>query len=284
MKDGGKEFGARSRCGATTGQPEGQIRLLEEALEPARRPGRGRLGPRGRGPGHRRQDARASEGRARSSSRSTPTRAEPPTPAAPTSARTTARRARPPARPPPRSGPRGARSAVFVGTASAANARERREGFFAGGRAEVHSRSRSSRTAATTSRARVERPDRHQQVPRPRRPARPLVVQRRPDRRGGRQVARASARRSTVVTFDLDEPAVEHLEKGKIDATVCQNPYEMGYQGVRLLKALIEKDDEDRQGDAPRRQDRVDTGVRVIVPEGDSPGDKEATTSSTSRR
>ena len=47
----------------------------------------------------------------------------------------------------------------------------------------------------------------------------------------------------TVVTFDLDEQAVEHIEKGRIDATVCQNPYEMGYQGVRLLKALVEKDE-----------------------------------------
>ena len=57
-----------------------------------------------------------------------------------------------------------------------------------------------------------------------------------------------------VVTFDLDELAVEHVEAGRIDATVCQNPYEMGYQGVRLLKALIEKDDEDGRRDAPRRR------------------------------
>ena len=49
-------------------------------------------------------------------------------------------------------------------------------------------------------------------------------------------------KRVNVVTFDLDELAVEHVEAGRIDATVCQNPYEMGYRGVRLLKALIEKD------------------------------------------
>ena len=73
-------------------------------------------------------------------------------------------------------------------------------------------------------------------------------------------------KRTTVVTFDLDEAAVGELEQGHIDASVCQNPYEMGFQGVRLLKALIEKDQATVEGDPPRRRDR-DTGVRVIVPD-----------------
>ncbi len=46
----------------------------------------------------------------------------------------------------------------------------------------------------------------------------------------------------TIVTFDLDEAAVDDLAKGAIDVTVCQNPYQMGYLGVRLLKAFITKD------------------------------------------
>ena len=33
----------------------------------------------------------------------------------------------------------------------------------------------------------------------------------------------------TVVTFDLDEAAVGELASGHIDASVCQNPYEMVY-------------------------------------------------------
>src|SRR5207248_1401749 len=52
----------------------------------------------------------------------------------------------------------------------------------------------------------------------------------------------ALRKKATVVTFDLDQQAVGHLEKGDIDVSVCQNPYEMGYQGVRLLKALLAGD------------------------------------------
>src|SRR6185312_15780510 len=69
----------------------------------------------------------------------------------------------------------------------------------------------------------------------------------------------------TVVTFDLDELAVEHLEKANIDVTVCQNPYEMGYQGVRLLKAFIEDDKATVSEMLPGGATVIDTGVRVIV-------------------
>jgi hypothetical protein len=44
----------------------------------------------------------------------------------------------------------------------------------------------------------------------------------------------------------------------------------MGYQGVRLLKALIEKDDATVKEVLPDGSTR-DTGVRVIVPKADSP-------------
>ena len=49
-------------------------------------------------------------------------------------------------------------------------------------------------------------------------------------------------KKATIVTFDLDELAGDDLAKGAIDVTVCQNPYQMGYLGVRLLKAYVEKD------------------------------------------
>ena len=61
------------------------------------------------------------------------------------------------------------------------------------------------------------------------------------------------------------------LEETKIDATVCQNPYEMGYHGVRLLKALVEKDEKTVGEMLPKGTDVIDTGVRVIVPTKDSP-------------
>jgi ribose transport system substrate-binding protein len=81
-------------------------------------------------------------------------------------------------------------------------------------------------------------------------------------------------KRASVVTFDLDEAAVDHLAHGDIDASVCQNPYEMGYQGVKLLKALIQKDDKAAREVLPDGKAR-DTGVRVIVPRADSPVMKE---------
>ena len=43
-------------------------------------------------------------------------------------------------------------------------------------------------------------------------------------------------KKATIVTFDLDEQAVAHLEKGDIDVSVCQNPYEIGYQSVRCSR------------------------------------------------
>lgn len=78
-------------------------------------------------------------------------------------------------------------------------------------------------------------------------------------------------KKATVVTFDLDELAVDDLAAGKIDASVCQNPYQMGYLGVRLLKALIEKDQKTIDEMLPGRADTIDTGVRVIVPGKSSP-------------
>ena len=76
------------------------------------------------------------------------------------------------------------------------------------------------------------------------------------------------------MTFDLDEAAVAFLSDGTIDASVCQNPYEMGYQGVKLLKALIRKDDKTVKEILPDGKSR-DTKVRVIVPKADSPVMKE---------
>src|SRR5262249_19737285 len=78
-------------------------------------------------------------------------------------------------------------------------------------------------------------------------------------------------KKTNVVTFDLDELAVGMLEEGKIDATGCQNPYELGYLGVRLLKALVEKDDKTVGEMLKGSSDIIDTGVRVIVPAKDSP-------------
>jgi ribose transport system substrate-binding protein len=46
----------------------------------------------------------------------------------------------------------------------------------------------------------------------------------------------------TVVTFDAEPGAIVAMNDGMIDAMVVQNPYQMGYQGVRMLRALVEDD------------------------------------------
>jgi ribose transport system substrate-binding protein len=78
-------------------------------------------------------------------------------------------------------------------------------------------------------------------------------------------------KKTTIVTFDLDELAVEQLEMGNIDVSVCQNPYEIGFQAVKLLKALIADDKPTVEEMFPQGKTTFDTGVRVIVPTTDSP-------------
>jgi ribose transport system substrate-binding protein len=165
--------------------------------------------------------------------------------------------------------PQGGKTAVFVGTASAANARERREGFFTGAgnsfqQVEIlEDGAEKSRALINVQTAITKYPDvgvflglwsynAH------------LIAE---------EVAKFPELRAktTVVTFDMDELAVADLAKGEIDVTVCQNPYEMGYQGVRLLKAYIEKDQKTIAEMLPAGTDLIDTGVRVIVPSKNSP-------------
>src|SRR5438132_8173424 len=45
-----------------------------------------------------------------------------------------------------------------------------------------------------------------------------------------------------IVAFDAEPLAIGQMAESWIDAMVVQNPYQMGYQGVRLLKALVEDD------------------------------------------
>ncbi len=164
--------------------------------------------------------------------------------------------------------PQGGKTVAFVGTASAANANERREGFFAGaGPAFVQSEVFEDGTDKSKARINVQ-----------------TAIGKYPDAGvflglwsyNAHFIAEEVARfpelraRATVVTFDMDELAVADLAKGTIDATVCQNPYEMGVLAVKLLKALIEKDQKTVDLILPGGVDTIDTGVRVVVPSKDS--------------
>jgi ribose transport system substrate-binding protein len=78
----------------------------------------------------------------------------------------------------------------------------------------------------------------------------------------------------TVVTFDAQEAAIQEMEKGNIDAMLVQNPFDMGFQSVRLLSAMVlenpavEKEMFIKEGaDA----DVYTTGLRLVVPNEGSP-------------
>jgi ribose transport system substrate-binding protein len=90
-------------------------------------------------------------------------------------------------------------------------------------------------------------------------------------------VVREAKRRKelTIVVFDAEPDAIQAMKDGQIDAMVVQNPFEMGYQGVRLLKALVTDDKETVAKMLPQHGkpggDIYDTGLKVVVPNSESP-------------
>ena len=167
--------------------------------------------------------------------------------------------------------PGGGKVAVFVGKASASNAQERLNGFFVGAGpkfikppVETFEDGDDKNKAQSLAQISITKyPD--------------LDVMLGIYSYNGPRIAEEASKvpdfrkKVTIVSFDLDEQSVEHLEKGDIDVSVCQNPYEIGYQGVRLLKAFIADDRKVVEEMLPGGTDKVDTGVRVIVPSDASP-------------
>ncbi len=78
-----------------------------------------------------------------------------------------------------------------------------------------------------------------------------------------------------IVTFDAEPLAIEEMDKGFIDVMVVQNPYEMGRLAVKLLKALVEKDEKTVSEMFPHQGqpegDLYSTGMRVVAPNEGSP-------------
>ena len=68
------------------------------------------------------------------------------------------------------------------------------------------------------------------------------------------------------------------MENDMIDVMVVQNPFDMGFQSVKLIKAMLEKDIPTIQQMFPnvgkKDGDIYDTGLKVVVPM-DSPLKKE---------
>ncbi len=73
-----------------------------------------------------------------------------------------------------------------------------------------------------------------------------------------------------VVTFDAQAVAIEDMASGKIDAMVVQNPFDMGLQSVRLLKAMLTDDQSTIKEMFPKagepEGDVYTTGLRLVVP------------------
>lgn len=90
-------------------------------------------------------------------------------------------------------------------------------------------------------------------------------------------VVRAADRRKdfAIVVFDAEPEAITAMKDGQIDAMVVQNPFDMGYQGVRLLKALVKDDKQVISEMLPNHGkpdgDIYDTGLKVVVPAGETP-------------
>ncbi len=171
--------------------------------------------------------------------------------------------------------PQGGKTVAFVGMAAAANARERRDGFFAGAGDLFRVDSQHDALEVLEDNADPARAQINVQtaISKYRDAGVYLGLWSYNAHNIAEEVGKFPdlRKKTTIVTFDLDELAGQDVAQGKIDATVCQNPYEMGYRAVRLLKAFIEKDQKTIDEMLPGGTDSIDTGVRIVVPRKDSP-------------
>lgn len=87
--------------------------------------------------------------------------------------------------------------------------------------------------------------------------------------------------KTKVVCFDAAEASISAMGEGNVDVMVAQNPYQIGYEGVKLMLAMVEDDstvvDEMfPEHAAEGEKDVYRTELRVVVPDGDSPIEKGA--------
>ncbi|MBI1348109.1 substrate-binding domain-containing protein [bacterium] len=78
-----------------------------------------------------------------------------------------------------------------------------------------------------------------------------------------------------VTVFDAEPGTIAAMKQGDVDVLVVQDPYAMGMQSVKLLAALLKKDDATVKEMLPTYGepdgDLFDTGIKVVVPSDDSP-------------
>jgi ribose transport system substrate-binding protein len=78
-----------------------------------------------------------------------------------------------------------------------------------------------------------------------------------------------------VATFDAQAGAIADMEQGRIDVMVVQNPFDMGVQTCRIVKAMVGDDEATLKEMFPKQGqpdgDIYTTGLRVVVPAAKSP-------------
>ncbi len=82
--------------------------------------------------------------------------------------------------------------------------------------------------------------------------------------------------RMHVACFDAAAESITGLADGNVDVMVVQNPYQMGFEGVRLMLAMAQDDKTVMNEMLPEyaqegTQDIYRTELRVVVPEGETP-------------
>lgn len=79
---------------------------------------------------------------------------------------------------------------------------------------------------------------------------------------------KAAGKRSSLklVTFDAEPNTLLALKEGMLDVTAVQNPYQMAYLGVKVLKATLDGDQATVNSILGETRIR-DTGIRLVVPD-----------------
>lgn len=82
--------------------------------------------------------------------------------------------------------------------------------------------------------------------------------------------------RTKVICFDAAQDAIVGMGRGSVDVMVVQNPFQMGYDGVKLMHALVAGDQATVEAMFPGyaqegEKDVYRTELRVVAPDKDSP-------------
>ncbi len=158
--------------------------------------------------------------------------------------------------------PEGGKVMAFVGNKDADNARERIEGFKAGAGEKFNLLDvMSDGTDRAKARSNVESAfAKHSDL------LMPLGIWSYNAPQIAKVVRSRGKGKLKVVTFDAEPETMAAIKEGIIDGTIVQNTYDMGAVSAKLALYLSMKD-EAKIKEITKGNDKVDTGVRVIVPE-----------------